>query len=126
MTPALVEKLGPLYRAAHRKLDFELEAPPKPARVCDIQRAVCKALDVSLPAMLSQRKPHREKRARFLAIWLATELTFHSNPTLGRLFGDRDHTTILNSVKRFHAMAAVDPELAALAATLLARLRGNL
>ena len=51
-------------------------------------------------------------RARQVAIFLTRELTDLSLPQIGRLYGGRDHSTVLNSLRRVEAGLAEDPELA--------------
>ena len=51
-------------------------------------------------------------RARQVAIFLTRELTDLSLPQIGRLYGGRDHSTVLNSVRRVEAGVAEDPALA--------------
>lgn len=50
--------------------------------------------------ILADRREAPIARARLAAIWLASKMTRLSTPTLGRLFGDRDHTTILAALSR--------------------------
>ncbi len=52
-------------------------------------------------------------RARQVAIYLTRELTDLSLPQIGRLYGGRDHSTVLNSIRRVEARCASDPALAA-------------
>ena len=47
-----------------------------------------------------------------MAIFLTRELTDLSLPQIGRLYGGRDHSTVLNSVRRVEAGVAEDPALA--------------
>ena len=51
-------------------------------------------------------------RARQVAIFLTRELTDLSLPQIGRLYGGRDHSTVLNSLRRVEAGLDEDAELA--------------
>ncbi len=51
-------------------------------------------------------------RARQVAIFLTRELTDLSLPQIGRLYGGRDHSTVLNSLRRVEASLDEDAELA--------------
>ena len=51
-------------------------------------------------------------RARQVAIYLTRELTDLSLPQIGRLYGGRDHSTVLNSIRRVEARCKEDEELA--------------
>jgi chromosomal replication initiator protein len=50
-------------------------------------------------------------QARHIAIYLAREMTDHSFPAIGREFGNRDHTTVMHSCDRVHAMLEETPLL---------------
>ena len=49
-------------------------------------------------------------RGRFAAIYLMNKLRKRSSPTLGRIFGGRDHTTILTALKRVKTLLLSDPD----------------
>lgn len=74
--------------------------------------------------ILSNRRDEDTSRARHAAIWLATKMTQISSPALGRVFGDRDHTTILSSLRRAEELRVSDSdfrfECDAMLGTLLA------
>ena len=50
-----------------------------------------------------RRRAATPLRARQVAIYLTRELTDLSLPQIGRLFGGRDHSTVLNSIRRVEA-----------------------
>jgi chromosomal replication initiator protein len=47
-----------------------------------------------------------------VAIFLTRELTDLSLPQIGRLYGGRDHSTVLNSLRRVESGLGDDPDLA--------------
>jgi chromosomal replication initiator protein len=51
--------------------------------------------------------------ARQVAIYLTRELTDLSLPQIGRLYGGRDHSTVLNSIRRVEARIGEDQSFAA-------------
>jgi hypothetical protein len=53
---------------------------------------------------------------------LARELTGRSYPEIARMFGDRDHTTVLYAFRKIKARAATDEALAARLTEARARL----
>ncbi len=67
---------------------------------------------VTLNDMKSARREKRVVVARHVAIYLARALTRHSFPTIGRWFGDRDHTTAQHAARRVAEQMESDPELA--------------
>ena len=58
----------------------------------------------------SRAAPPPPLRARQVAIFLTRELTDLSLPQIGRLYGGRDHSTVLNSIRRVERRAASRPE----------------
>ena len=64
-----------------------------------IQTIVCKYFKISKNEMLSSRRSRYLVRPRQTAIYLTKILTTKSLPEIGREFSNRDHTTIIHSVK---------------------------
>ena len=64
-----------------------------------IQTIVCKFYKISKNEMLSPRRSRYLVRPRQTAIYLAKMLTSKSLPEIGRSFSNRDHTTVIHSVK---------------------------
>ena len=64
-----------------------------------IQTIVCKFFKISKNEMLSSRRSRYLVRPRQTAIYLTKLLTTKSLPEIGREFSNRDHTTIIHSVK---------------------------
>ena len=64
-----------------------------------IQTVVCKFFKISKNEMLSSRRSRYLVRPRQTAIYLTKILTSKSLPEIGREFSNRDHTTIIHSVK---------------------------
>ncbi len=64
-----------------------------------IQTIVCKFFKISKNEMLSSRRSRYLVRPRQTAIYLTKILTTKSLPEIGREFSNRDHTTIIHSVK---------------------------
>ena len=65
----------------------------------NIQTLVCKHFKISKNEMLSSRRSRYLVRPRQVAIYLSKILTTKSLPEIGREFSNRDHTTIIHSVK---------------------------
>lgn len=64
-----------------------------------IARSVAKAHGVSYREMLSQRRQKHLVHARQHAMWELRKHTSLSMPSIGRLLGGRDHTTILYGLR---------------------------
>ena len=76
-----------------------------------IQTIVCKFFKISKNEMLSARRSRYLVRPRQTAIYLAKLLTSKSLPEIGRAFSNRDHTTVIHSVKTIERLRQEDKEL---------------
>ena len=76
-----------------------------------IQTIVCKFFKISKNEMLSSRRSRYLVRPRQTAIYLAKMLTSKSLPEIGRCFSNRDHTTVIHSVKTIEKLRKEDNEL---------------
>ena len=76
-----------------------------------IQTIVCKYFKISKNEMLSSRRSRYLVRPRQTAIYLAKMLTSKSLPEIGRHFSNRDHTTVIHSVKTIEKLRKDDNEL---------------
>ncbi|MDA9598677.1 chromosomal replication initiator protein DnaA [Candidatus Pelagibacter sp.] len=102
-TPSLAETkvvLKDLLNFAENKVTIDL-----------IQTLVCKFFKISKSEMLSSRRSRYLVRPRQTAIYLTKILTSKSLPEIGREFSNRDHTTIIHSVKTIEKLRENDPEI---------------
>ncbi len=76
-----------------------------------IQTLVCKFFKISKNEMLSSRRSRYLVRPRQTAIYLTKILTSKSLPEIGREFSNRDHTTIIHSVKTIEKLKDKDPQM---------------
>ena len=76
-----------------------------------IQTLVCKFFKISKNEMLSSRRSRYLVRPRQTAIYLTKILTSKSLPEIGREFSNRDHTTIIHSVKTIERLKEKDQEM---------------
>ncbi len=76
-----------------------------------IQTVVCKFFKISKNEMLSSRRSRYLVRPRQIAIYLTKILTSKSLPEIGREFSNRDHTTIIHSVKTIENIKEKNPEM---------------
>jgi chromosomal replication initiator protein len=84
----------------------------QPTSVEEIQQRVAERFGVSRAELVGSSRAATPLRARQVAIFLTRDLTDLSLPQIGRLYGGRDHTTVLNSLRRIEAGLAEDSELA--------------
>ncbi len=102
LSPELVEAVIPRVSRSSRTTPVE-----------QIQQRVSASFDVSPAELLGSSRAATPLRARQVAIYLTRELTDLSLPQIGRLFGGRDHSTVLNSIRRIEARLAEDDAFAA-------------
>ena len=76
-----------------------------------IQTLVCRFFKISKNEMLSSRRSRYLVRPRQTAIYLSKILTSKSLPEIGREFSNRDHTTIIHSVKTIEKLKIKNPEI---------------
>jgi chromosomal replication initiator protein len=85
----------------------------QPTSVEEIQQRVAERFGISRAELVGSSRAATPLRARQVAIFLTREMTELSLPQIGRLYGGRDHTTVLNSLRRVEASIDEDAELAA-------------
>jgi chromosomal replication initiator protein len=78
----------------------------------EIQQRVSTAFGISRAELVGSTRAATPLRARQVAIYLTRELTDLSLPQIGRLYGGRDHSTVLNSIRRIEARFDEDDALA--------------
>jgi chromosomal replication initiator protein len=78
----------------------------------EIQQRVAERFGISRAELVGSSRAATPLRARQVAIYLTRELTDLSLPQIGRLYGGRDHSTVLNSLRRVEAGIGDDEELA--------------
>ena len=72
----------------------------KQVSVENIQRTVAEYYKIKMSDLLSKRRTRSVARPRQVAMALSKELTNHSLPEIGELFGGRDHTTVLHACRK--------------------------
>ncbi|MBS1846416.1 MAG: chromosomal replication initiator protein DnaA [Actinobacteria bacterium] len=77
----------------------------------EIQQQVAERFGISRAELIGTSRAATPLRARQVAIYLTRELTDLSLPQIGRLYGGRDHTTVLNSLRRIEARLDEDEAL---------------
>jgi chromosomal replication initiator protein len=102
LSPELVDAVIPKSRRNAEQTPVE-----------EIQRQVSSAFGISRAELVGSTRAAAPLNARQVAIYLTRELTDLSLPQIGRLYGGRDHSTVLNSIRRAEARCNEDSDLAA-------------
>lgn len=77
----------------------------------DIIKKVCDYFNVKAADLRSDRRLRHITRIRQMAMYLSKTLTQKSLPEIGRKFGDRDHTTVIHSIKKVESLMAEEPQI---------------
>ncbi len=77
-----------------------------------IQQVVADHYGVRVADLKSKRRTAAISKPRQVAMYLCRTLTSHSLPEIGRLFGGRDHTTVLHGCRKIGDLKEQDPSLA--------------
>jgi chromosomal replication initiator protein len=91
----------------------------------EIQERVSAAFGISRAELIGSGRAATPLSARQVAIYLTREMTDLSLPQIGRLYGGRDHSTVLNSIRRAEARCGEDAVLAAQVNELRAAIHNN-
>ena len=100
LSSELIAEVVPRHRAS------------QPTSVEEIQQRAAESFGISRAELVGSSRAANPLRARQVAIFLTRDLTDLSLPQIGRLYGGRDHTTVLNSLRRVEASLDEDVELA--------------
>ena len=88
-------------------------APPSELRSRRSSSGSSASFGISRAELVGSTRAATPLSARQVAIYLTREMTDLSLPQIGRLYGGRDHSTVLNSIRRAEARFAEDAALAA-------------
>lgn len=88
------------------------DAPSRPiAMVAHIQAMVAAYYEIPVREMFSERRHREVAWPRQVAMYLAYETTPKSLPEIGRIFGNRDHTTVIYAIKQIQKRMLIDKEV---------------
>jgi chromosomal replication initiator protein len=88
-----------------------------------IQQVVARRFGLTPDALSGKRRDKETARARAIAMHLMRELTETSLPGIGRVFGDRDHTTVMHACSNIREQIPLDTSLKNLVEDLLTQIR---
>jgi chromosomal replication initiator protein len=76
----------------------------KEANPDDIQKKVCKEFNIKVSDLKNRKKSNSVVLPRQIAMYAIRKLTNLSYPEIGQLFGGKDHSTVIHSIKKieFH------------------------
>ena len=87
-----------------------LKAHDRRVTIEEIQKRVAEQWGIRLTDMTSARRSRNVARPRQVAMYLAKMFTDRSLPEIGRMFGNRDHTTVIHGIKQVTLIMETDPD----------------
>ena len=84
------------------------KANNKNVTIEEIQKRVSEYFNIRQSDMLSTRRSRVVARPRQIAMYLSKICTTRSLPEIGKLFGGRDHTTVIHAVKKVESLYKTD------------------
>ena len=84
------------------------KANNKSITIEEIQKKVSEYFNIKQSDMISTRRSRVVARPRQVAMYLCKICTTKSLPEIGRLFGGRDHTTVIHAVKKVESLYKTD------------------
>ena len=96
-----IDKLMDELRVLKRKDKYRPKPSERAKRVWmeDILKAVCDHYNTTPTDIMSEKRQAELVRVRSVYINLCNELTYASQPAIGRMCGNRDHTTIIHHAR---------------------------
>lgn len=79
--------------------------------VDEIQKACAAHYRIDPSEMRSKRRARAVARPRQVAMYLAKKMTPRSLPEIGRIFGGRDHSTVIHAVRTIEGLRQSNPEI---------------
>jgi len=97
------------HAKTHLKDLFD-EDTQKKISTTDIMSKVAERFEVSVEDLTSKSRHSRVVLPRFVAMYLTRKMTDLTTIDIGREFGDRDHSTVLNAMNNVEKMIKEDEE----------------
>ena len=99
-------------QVAQQLLHDLLKVNDRRVTVEDIQKKVAEYFNIRFNDMVSVRRSRIVARPRQVAMYLSKTFTPKSLPEIGKMFGGRDHTTVMHAVKKVDELRDIDSSFA--------------
>ncbi|BBC98745.1 MULTISPECIES: chromosomal replication initiator protein DnaA [Sphingobium] len=96
---------------AQQMLADAVRANARRITVDEIQKACAAHFKIDPSEMRSKRRARAVARPRQVAMYLAKKMTPRSLPEIGRIFGGRDHSTVIHAVRTIEALRESNPDM---------------
>jgi chromosomal replication initiator protein len=101
--------IGISHAKLHLKDLFDDDTQKK-ITIGDIMARVAEKYDVTVDDLISKSRHSKIVQPRFISMFLARKLTDMTTIDIGKEFGDRDHSTVLNAMNNIEKMLKEDEE----------------
>jgi len=99
-----------LNHAKSHLRDLFTEESDKKITISDILNKVCEKNNVTIDNIISKSRQGKIIQPRFIGMYLARQLTGFTTTEIGKEFGDRDHSTVLNAINKIEEDMKKNPE----------------
>lgn len=96
---------------AQAMLADSVRANARRITVDEIQKACAAHYRIEPSEMRSKRRARAVARPRQVAMYLAKKMTPRSLPEIGRIFGGRDHSTVIHAVRTIEGLRQTNPDI---------------
>jgi chromosomal replication initiator protein len=109
---------------AQSMLADAVRASARRITVDEIQKACAAHYRIDAAEMRSKRRARAVARPRQVAMYLAKKMTPRSLPEIGRIFGGRDHSTVIHAIRTIEGLRETNPDIDADIRALQQQLEG--
>ncbi len=108
--------------AAKRVLKEVLSLEDSPLTIDNIIKSICNRFEVRISDIMSDKRDKEISKTRQIAMYVSRELTGLSFPVIGKHFGGKNHTTVLQACKKTKEWLEKDPEINQTVTTIIREL----
>lgn len=112
-----------IYHAKNHLKDLFDEDTSKKITITDIMQRVSEKYNISVEDLKSKSRHSRVVHPRFVAMYISRKLTDMTTIDIGKEFGDRDHSTVLNAMNNVEKMMADDEDFQEAVEELISEIR---
>ncbi len=105
-----------------RVLKEVLNIEESPLTIDNIIKFVCNRFEVKISDIMSDKREKEVSKTRQIAMYISRELTGLSFPVIGKHFGGKNHTTVLQACKKTKDWIDKDPEINQTVTTIMREL----
>lgn len=102
-----------------RVLKEVLDIEENPITIENIIKLIAQKFDVKISDIMSEKRDKEISKTRQIAMYISRELTGSSYPVIGKHFGGKNHTTVLQACKKTKEWMENDPEINQTITTIL-------